>query len=132
MSTTIRTTITTLLAALLAAALFLSPVGISQAQDEGTDDGADGGSEESGEEGDRRDEILEAFAAELGVTGEEVIDAARTVAVDLVEEALAEGRITQEQADRAIAAIEEAPYGGLWGLLHRRHHHHHRGWGDRR
>ena len=54
----------------------------------------------------KRDAFLANVADRLDVTTEELTDAIDGARVDQVEQALKDGKITQEQADRAKAAIE--------------------------
>lgn len=133
MSTTAKGVSALLLAALLSLALFLSPVGISRAQDDDTEDEAtedttDDSADDTDEADDerpgrlteeereelraeaeaRQQEFLDDVAAELGVTSEELVDAFQTVAIQRVEQKLADGDITQEQADELIERIESA------------------------
>jgi hypothetical protein len=56
---------------------------------------------------EHRDALLEDFAAELGVTPDEVVAAAMSVAESRLSEAVEEGRLSQEKADRILAAIED-------------------------
>ena len=130
MSTTAKGVSALLLAALLSLALFLSPVGISSAQDDDTEDEpTEDTTDDTDDEADderpgrlteeereelraeaeaRQQEFLDDVAAELGVTSEELVDAFQTVAIQRVEQKLADGDITQEQADELIERIESA------------------------
>jgi len=65
--------------------------------------------------------FFDSVAEHLGISPEELEDATKAAAVDQVDEALADGRITQEQADELKARIEsgEAPFflgPGLFGF----------------
>jgi hypothetical protein len=55
--------------------------------------------------------FFDAVAKHLGISSDELEDATRAAAIDQVDQALADGRITQEQADEMKARIEsgEAP-----------------------
>lgn len=61
----------------------------------------------------RREAFLSRIAEKLGVTLEGLRQAVRDAAIDAVNEAEAEGRITSEQADKARQRIEEKGIGGL-------------------
>lgn len=128
MSTTAKGVSALLLAALLSLALFLSPVGISSAQDDTDDESTEDTTDDTDDTDDerpgrlteeereelraeaeaRQQEFLDDVAAELGVTREELVDAFQAVAIQRVEEKLADGDITQEQADELIERIESA------------------------
>lgn len=89
---------------------------------EPTEDPSAGPTEGSGDREDRRerfaaerDDLLQAFADELGVTVEEIEDAAQAVAGQRIDQAVEEGDLTEEQADRLRARIDDG--GGLRGLL---------------
>lgn len=65
--------------------------------------------------------FLDSVAEHLGISSEELEEATKAAAVDQVDEALADGRITQEQADELKSRIEagEAPgflVPGLFGF----------------
>ncbi len=67
--------------------------------------------------------FLDAVAKHLGVSSDKLEDATRAAAVDQVDQALADGRITQEQADEMKSRIEsgEAPLflgPGAFGFRH--------------
>ena len=158
MTTTAKTVSALAIAALLSLALFLSPVGISRAQEDdatedttedATEDGAtDDSSDEDSTRPDREsltDEEREALqaereaeraafvddvAAELGVTSDELTGAFRTVAIERIQEKVADGTITQERADEIIERIESNEGLGF-GFGHRGHGrgHGHRGMG---
>lgn len=132
MTTTAKSVGALLLAALLSLALFLSPVGISSAQDETEDDATEDATDDSTEEeaddegtrpgrGDLTEEEREALreeaaaerqafiddvAAELGVTSDELVGAFETVMIERIEAKVADGTITQERADELIERIE--------------------------
>lgn len=126
MSTAVTTGLVTLFAAVLAAVMFLSPIGVSLAQDDETEESPEA---EQGEGEDRPghtypdaeeraarvQELLDAFAAELGVTADDVVAAARAVAIDQVEQRLADGLISEERAAAIIERIESAEPGSILG-----------------
>ncbi|WP_108665908.1 hypothetical protein [Euzebya rosea] len=149
MTTTAKTVSALAIAALLSLALFLSPVGISRAQeDDATEDTTDVPADDTTEDGSDRpdrepltDEEREALraereaerqafvddvAAELGVTSDELTGAFRTVAIERVQEKVADGTITQERADEIIERIESSDgFGfGFGGRGHGRGHGH--------
>ncbi len=66
---------------------------------------------------ERRDNFLSGVAANLGVTLDQLKRAFKSAATEAVDEALANGKITQEQADRAKANIESGKAPGLRKLL---------------
>jgi uncharacterized protein YidB (DUF937 family) len=70
------------------------------------------------EQGARKGKFLERIAEKLGITQEELQAAIQAAATDAVDEALADGRITQEQADKARERIESGK--GLRGFFERR------------
>jgi nitrate reductase beta subunit len=123
MTTTAKTVSALAIAALLSLALFLSPVGISRAQE---DDATEDTTEDATEDGATDDDI----AAELGVTSDELTGAFRTVAIERIQEKVADGTITQERADEIIERIESSEGLGF-GFGHRGHGrgHGHRGMG---
>lgn len=163
MTTTAKTVSALAIAALLSLALFLSPVGISRAQEDdatedttedATEDGAtdddttDDSSDEDSTRPDResltdeerearqaereaeRQAFVDDVAAELGVTSDELTGAFRTVAIERIQEKVADGTITQERADEIIERIESSEGLGF-GFGHRGHGrgHGHRGMG---
>lgn len=65
---------------------------------------------------ERRRELAEDLAAELGVAADEVEAAFRAVLEDRLAERVAEGDLTQEQADEILEAHDEGFAGGLAGL----------------
>lgn len=145
MSTTAKGVSALLLAALLSLALFLSPVGISSAQDDTDDESTEDTTDDTDDTDDerpgrlteeereelraeaeaRQQEFLDDVAAELGVTSEELVDAFQAVAIQRVEQKLADGDITQEQADELIERIESAEGLGIgrFGFGGRGGHH---------
>lgn len=158
MTTTAKTVSALAIAALLSLALFLSPVGISRAQEDDAtedttdvpaddstgDDTTDDTTEEESDRPDREaltDEEREALraereaerqafvddvAAELGVTSDELTGAFRTVAIERIQEKVADGTITQERADELIERIEsnDGLGFGFGGRGHGRGHGH--------
>lgn len=66
-----------------------------------------------------RGNFLQRVAEKLGITLEQLQSAIQSAALDAVDEAEAEGRITAEQADKARERIESGQ--GLRGLFERRH-----------
>ena len=67
--------------------------------------------------------FLDSVAKHLGISSEELEDATKAAAVDQVDQALADGKITQEQADALKQRIEsgEAPFflgPGMFGFRH--------------
>lgn len=71
----------------------------------------------------KREAFLENVADRLGVSTEALSDAIKGARVDQVEQALADGKITQEQADRAKEAIESGEGRGFFGPGGGRGHH---------
>ncbi len=71
------------------------------------------------QQAERRDQFLERVAEKLGITVEELQSAIQAAALDVVDEALASGRITQEQADKAKERIESGEGFGLRPFLER-------------
>jgi hypothetical protein len=59
--------------------------------------------------------FLDSVAKHLGVSTEELEDATKAAAIDQVDQALADGRITQEQADELKSRIESGEGPGLLG-----------------
>jgi hypothetical protein len=83
-------------------------------------------SEDAESETPRLDHYLEVLAGNLGVSVEELEAALTQTQIDLINEKVADGTLTQEEADEIIARIEsgEGPYfppfiGGHHGPLHR-------------
>ncbi len=66
---------------------------------------------------ERRDAFLSHVAANLGVTLDQLKQSFKSAATDAVDEALASGKITQEQADKAKANIDAGKAPGLRTLL---------------
>jgi len=67
--------------------------------------------------------FLDSIAEHLGISSQELEDATKAAAVDQVDQALEEGKITQEQADAMKERIEsgEAPFflgPGMFGFRH--------------
>ena len=94
---------TKLLGATVAASMLLAgAVGVAgqvSAQEPGTD------SPPAAEQGARRGNFLARVAEKLGITVEQLQQAMQAAANDAVDEALANGQITQEQADKARERI---------------------------
>jgi uncharacterized membrane protein len=106
---------TAVLGAVAAGIIIAGGVGITSnvsAQDPGTDPTPAADTQKS--PGGR---FLERVAEKLGVSPDTLRQAMRDAARDAVNEALAQGRITQEQADRANEAIDSGK--GLRGFLER-------------
>jgi uncharacterized protein YidB (DUF937 family) len=64
--------------------------------------------------------FLDSVAKHLGISSEELDDAIKAAALERVDAALAEGRITQEQADRLKERIESGelpPFGPFFGPM---------------
>jgi hypothetical protein len=59
--------------------------------------------------------FLDAVAKHLGISSEELQDATKAAAIDQVDQALEEGKITQEQADELKSRIESGEGPGLFG-----------------
>jgi hypothetical protein len=59
--------------------------------------------------------FLDSVAKHLGISSEELEDATKAAAIDQVDQALADGRITQEQADELKSRIESGEGPGLFG-----------------
>ncbi|MEE8599968.1 hypothetical protein [Euzebya tangerina] len=119
------------LAAILTGALFLSPIGLATAQEseeDTTEDTAPADEDSSGfgdlpdeereerreERQERREEreaaredALQLFADELGVSVEEVEAAGLAVLESILDEKVAEDRITQTMADEILERAEE-------------------------
>ena len=70
-----------------------------------------------------RDDFLDRLADELGVSREQLDAAIQNVGLDMVDQAVADGRITEEEADRIRSAIEDGklPFFGLRGGHHGGH-----------
>ena len=157
MTATAKTVSAALLAAVLSLALFLSPVGVSSAQEDSTDETEDTTTDESTTEdestdrpgrGDRepltdeerealqaereadRQAFLDDVAGQLDTTSDELVDAFKTAAINRVEAKVEDGSLTQEQADEIISRIEEGDgFGRGFGFGGRGGHHGHRGGG---
>jgi hypothetical protein len=59
--------------------------------------------------------FLDSVAKHLGISSAELEDATRAAAIDQVDQALEEGRITQEQADELKSRIESGDFPGFLG-----------------
>lgn len=66
---------------------------------------------------EHRDAFLSRVAANLGVTLDQLKQAYKSAAIQAVDDALASGEITQQQADQAKAKIESGEGAGLRKLL---------------
>lgn len=62
---------------------------------------------------DRMEQFVADVAAELGITADELDTAVRTVVIDRIEQAEADGKLTAEQADTLTAAVEDGTVGEL-------------------
>jgi hypothetical protein len=75
-------------------------------------------------DGGRREAFIERVAGKLGISSDELKAAMQSAAIDAVNEAEAEGRITSEQATKARERIESGEgFGGLFQRLHERREH---------
>jgi hypothetical protein len=84
---------------------------------------AGGGAAIAASQTDSRASFLDSVAEHLGVSSEKLEDATKAAAVDQVNQALEDGRITEEQAEALKSRIEsgdfEAFFGpGLFGMRH--------------
>ncbi len=77
--------------------------------------------------GERLNNFIERLAGNLGITQDELEAAIDTTQLELVDEALANGDITEEQAAERRARIEAGETGFFPGRPHQRPHH--RGFG---
>jgi hypothetical protein len=59
--------------------------------------------------------FLDSVAKHLGISSAELEDATRAAAIDQVDQALEDGRITQEQADELKSRIESGDFPGFLG-----------------
>ncbi len=59
--------------------------------------------------------FLDSVAKHLGISSEKLEDATKAAAVDQVDQALKDGRITQEQADELKSRIESGDFPGFLG-----------------
>jgi hypothetical protein len=59
--------------------------------------------------------FLDSVAKHLGISSEKLEDATKAAAIDQVDQALADGRITKEQADELKSRIESGEWPGLLG-----------------
>lgn len=110
-----RTILFILVGVLAVGALVAVPLGLARAQ-----------SPSESERGDwsaTREQALDRFAEELGVTREELDAAFVTVVGEQLDSAVEDGRLTEEQADRNRERAEENGF-GFWGGRHGR-------WGGR-
>ncbi|MGH3010755.1 MAG: hypothetical protein ACRDMY_02740 [Gaiellaceae bacterium] len=71
----------------------------------------------------RASSFLDSVAEHLGISSQELEDATKAAALDQVDQALADGRITEEQADELKTRIESGDFPGLFepGLFELRH-----------
>jgi hypothetical protein len=93
---------------------------------------AGGGAAVAASQNDSSSSFLDSLAQHLGISSEELENAARAAAVDQVDAALEEGRITEEQADELRTRIESGelpPFFGP-GLFGGFHGHKGHGFGD--
>jgi len=107
---------TILLGAAAATGIIVATLGVAtqaSAQEPGT------GSTPTAERQSPRGNFLARVAEKLGISAEQLQQAIRDAANDTVDEALANGRITQEQADKAHERIDRGK--GLRGFFERRH-----------
>jgi hypothetical protein len=63
----------------------------------------------------RASSFLDSVAEHLGISSEELEDATRAAAVDQVNQALEDGRITEEQAEELRSRIESGDFPGFLG-----------------
>ncbi|MBI5289436.1 MAG: hypothetical protein HY873_10750 [Chloroflexi bacterium] len=107
---------TTLLGAAAATGIIAGTLGVAT-QAAAQEPGAD--STPTAERQSARGNFLARVAEKLGISAEQLQQAIRDAANDTVDEALANGRITQEQADKAHERINSGK--GLRGFFERRH-----------
>jgi hypothetical protein len=62
------------------------------------------------------DSFISKFADNLGVTGDEVTAALEATQLEMIEEAVEDGTITQEQADQMTERIESGEGNGFIGI----------------
>jgi hypothetical protein len=88
---------------------------------------AGGGAAVAASQNDSSSSFFDSLAQHLGISSEELEDAARAAALDQVDAAVEAGRITEEQADELRSRIESGelppflgpgPFGGLHGKAH--------------
>jgi 3-hydroxyacyl-CoA dehydrogenase len=88
---------------------------------------AGGGAAIAGSQNDSSSSFFDSLAQHLGISSEELEDAARAAALDQVDAAVEEGRITEEQAEELRSRIESGelppffgpgPFGGLHEKAH--------------
>ncbi len=91
----------------------LGAAAVASAQEPGTDSTPTAATNDS-----PRGKFLERVAEKLGISVDQLRQAMQDAAHDAVDEALAQGRITQEQADTAHERIDSGK--GLRGLFERR------------
>ena len=110
----IKTRIITLAAvgAIVAAGLIAAATVVSAQEPEATPDQA-----KHEKRIERRDNFLSRVAAKLDVTLDQLKTALKSAATDMVDDALAAGEITQQQADAAKSRIENGDGIGLRRLL---------------
>ena len=63
----------------------------------------------------RASSFLDSVAEHLGISSQELEDATKAAAVDQVNQALEDGRITEEQAEALRSRIESGSFEGLFG-----------------
>jgi hypothetical protein len=63
----------------------------------------------------RASSFLDSVAEHLGISSQELEDATKAAAIDQVDQALADGRITEEQAEALKERIESGDVEGLFG-----------------
>jgi hypothetical protein len=88
---------------------------------------AGGGAAVAASQNDSSSSFFDSLAQHLGISSEELEDAARAAGLDQVDAAVEEGRITEAEADRLRSRIESgelppffgrAPFGGHHGKVH--------------
>ena len=88
---------------------------------------AGGGAAVAASQNDSSSSFFDSLAEHLGISSEELEDAARAATLDQVDAAVEEGRITEEQAEELRSRIESGelppffgpgPFGGLHGKVH--------------
>lgn len=116
-----RITLAVLIAVLAVGALVASPL-FAGAQTEPTtlsDEAAEEGAETSAEDGtsrqDRAEAFLATFAEELGVSAEEVDAAFDAAVTEQLDTAVADGDLSQEQADRIAERLADRDLAELFG-----------------
>lgn len=88
-----------------------------------TDDDGDATDEPAANKLELRDDFLDRLATELGVSREQLDSAMQNVSLDLVDEAVADGRITEDEATHIREAIENGkiPFFGIHKFRHNGH-----------